>query len=414
MPFIATNLVAGGNGGLNGYETREVSMEAAAWMRSKPTEFRVRLEEPLDLPFRDEQGVPRFVGYYGPVDSRFGYGGGGITILRALTRLGITAAVSPAYNGAYETAYDVDLPKDAASQLGFRRFIPKWELAQCLPDDFARSNGAAHRVAWTMWEMNKVPDGSKWTKALPFGNWPELINKHSDRLVVPCKHNAEVFAAEGVQVPISVLPYGLDTELWPYVERPERETFTVVLYGDLTDRKGPFEAVIAFQRAFPTEDNVRLVLKTQHGHLGKIQGLPVIPDSRVRVINETWTRPQLLELLASADAFLWPSRGEGFGLPPLQAALTGLPVIMTTHTGMAEYYNPRYFYEIKTAGSSPAPIYGDWLDPDIDSAAEQLRKVYQNRKAASRKGKLAAGYVRKEFSLDAFATRLGAYLETLE
>ena len=171
---------------------------------------------------------------------------------------------------------------------------------------------------------------------------------------------------------------------------------------------------MAFQRAFPVEGNVRLVLKTQHGHCGAVQGIPVIPDTRIQVINETWTRPQLLDLLAAADAFLWPSRGEGFGLPPLQAALTGLPVIMTTHTGMAEYYNPRYFYEIKTARSSPAPIYGDWLDPDVDSAAEQLRKVYDNRKAANRKGKLAASYVRKEFSLDAFAKRLGAYLETLE
>jgi len=101
-------------------------------------------------------------------------------------------------------------------------------------------------------------------------------------------------------------------------------------------------------------------------------------------------------------------------LPPLQALLRELPVILTTHTEIAEYYDPRYFYKIENAGMSDAPPYGRWFDPDIDSAAAQLRAVYENRKAALKKGKLAAAYVRKNFSLEAFAGRLGTCLETLD
>lgn len=59
---------------------------------------------------------------------------------------------------------------------------------------------------------------------------------------------------------------------------------------------------------------------------------------------------------------------------------------MTTQTGMAEYYDPKYFYKIEDYGLSEAPIYGRWIDPDVDSAAAQLRYVYEHRQEALRKG----------------------------
>ncbi len=422
MTYLATLKPGVGQYGVPGVgafapgETRQVPTETAIWLRDQP-EFDVTAELPLDDQlFRDETGKPKYLGYYGPIDSRFGYGGGGITILRALTKLGIDVSVNPAYNGEkqYAAAYPVDLPFDAACQLARRTFIPKWEIAQCLPDAYEFNKYSKYRAGFCMWEMTHIPDGSKYSKDAPFGDWAALINKHTERLIVPCQHNAEVFSNCGVRVPITTIPYGLDVELWPYYERPERDIFTVVLFGDLTVRKGPKEAFQAFQTAFGHQDDVRLVLKSQHMHFGLGSNIPMTGDPRVSFINATWTRAQLLQFLHDADCFIWPSRGEGFGLPPLQAALTGLPVVMTTHTGMAEYYDPRYFYRIEAAGKSEAPLYGNWIDPDVDSAAAQLRKVYDNHKAALKKGKQAAAYARKNFSLDAFAGRLGAFLETLE
>jgi glycosyltransferase involved in cell wall biosynthesis len=423
VPICATNNVGPyGVGDLifRPGETKEVTNETAAYLLTLGKEFSLRHEgDGSDYPFRDEDGKVKYLSYFGPVDSRFGYGGGGITILRALSALGIQARVNSHYNNDpdFQLAYTRDLPPDALCQLEHRRWLPKWELAHCLPNDYSRSGGARYRVAWTMWEMDKVPDGTN-PKADVYGDWVGLINRDAQRLVVPCQHNAEVFEACGVRLPISVIPYGLDTEIWPFFERPtDRDIFTVVLYGDLTDRKGPFEAVQAFQRAFGQQDDVRLILKTQGYHLGKgatPQQMPIIRDPRIRVINESWTRAQLVEMLHSADCFLWPSRGEGFGLPPLQAALTGLPVLMTTHTGMGAYYDKRYFYKIQDAGKSPGPLYGNWYDPDVDSAADQLRHIYENRGAALRKGRAASTYVRREFSLSAFAARLGAYLDTLD
>lgn len=415
MPVFVTN--NGGDFGLPGIgcsrkgETHEVPMEVGTWLQKYP-EFQIRLEDGDEFRFRDEAGRPKYVGYYGPVDSRFGYGGGGILILRALTHLGIEVAVNPRYNADGHLAYTTDLHPDAASQVQPRRYFPRYELAHCLPDSYHYGKGAPRRIGWTMWESDRIPDGSRYSRKAPFGDWASLINEHTEQLIVPCQHNKELFEACGVKVPVTVIPYGLDTDIWPFHEREERDTFTVVLYGDLTERKGPFEAVVAFQRAFPKERNVRLILKTQYGHLGRGH-MPLIRDDRIVVINETWSRSQLIRLLHDADCFLWPSKGEGFGLPPLQAMLTGLPVVMTTHTGMAEYYDPKYFYEIRTAGMQEAPLYGRWYVPDVDHAAEQLRYVYEHRKEVLRKAKAGAAYVRKKFSMTQFAKRLSEFLDTL-
>jgi glycosyltransferase involved in cell wall biosynthesis len=215
-----------------------------------------------------------------------------------------------------------------------------------------------------------------------------------------------------VNVPVTVIPYGLDTDIWPYTERPERDTFTVVQFGDLTIRKGPFEAVAAFQRAFPTEKDVHLILKTQFGRLGR-GGWPIIKDERITLVNETWSRAELVSWLHAADCFIWLSRGEGFGLPPVQAMLTGLPVVLTTNTGMAEYYDPRYFSGVNNAGMSESPLGGEWYEPDVDHAADQLRQVYEHRKTALGKAKRGATWLRNTFSIDAFAGRLDAFLQTL-
>lgn len=394
--------------------TREVSMEVAAWLMRRPKEFSVTFSGPEDLALRDASGKVNRLGYFGPVDARFGYGGAGISILRALTSLGIQAQVMAHYQNGHRVAHLGDLPEDARSQLGRRDFIPQLALVHCLPSDLVRCL-TPRKVMWTMWETNRIPNGTKiddprWTA---LGNWTDHINQYAERLIVPCQHNAEVFAHCGVNKPIKVIPYGLDTEIWPYFERSARDAFTVVQYGDLSTRKGAEEGIQAFQRAFPTEQNVRLVLKTQGGILEPYVAKMYGKDRRISVYSNTWTRAQLVRLLHDADCFIWLSRGEGFGLPPLQAMLTGLPVVMTTHTGMAAYYNSLYFYGVRNAGMSDSPLGGKWYEPDVEHAAEQLRKVYDNRKTALKKAKNGAAYVRRDFSLEAFAGRLGTFLETL-
>lgn len=412
----ATNLA--GEYGVNGVgifqpgETKEIPLDVAVRLRER-SEFRLNYDA-SDLPLRDERGAVKYLEYFGPVDSRFGYGGAGITILRALTKLGVNTFVNPHYNNSHTEIYRKDLPDDAAQHLGNKPWLAQVALVHCLPPDLERCK-APRKVAWTMWETSKIPDGSpiqdvRWKE---LGNWVKLLNENAEHVVVPCLHNKEVFENCGVKLPVTVLPYGLDTDVWPLQDRPERDTFTVTQYGDLTTRKGTEEVILAFQQAFPNQIDVRLVLKTQGPLLARFVSAVYGKDPRITVISDTFTREQLVNLLYHSDCFIWLSRGEGFGLPPLQAALTGLPVITTTHSGMGAYYKPQFFYGVQSTGTSPSPLGGEWYEPSVDHAAQQLRTVYENRKAATKRGKAAATYTRNSFSLNAFTERLGAFLDTL-
>ena len=317
-------------------ERRAVSMEVAARVDGNP-DFEVSASG--DLPFRDKNGDARYLGFSGSTDPRFGYGTGGVAIVRALMGLDIAVRFNPHYRGSFAT----NAPADVRTIFGKKAFIPGLEIAQCLPSSLAPS--LSRRVMWTMWETSEPPNAKStyglgnYTFPGPprhFGDWPGLINSNSERLVVPCAHNKELFENYGVRVPVDVIPYGIRDSEWPFQSRKRGDVFTFFQYGDLSARKGAYEAIVAFKRAFPKDKNVRLVLKT-YQKFDYSMSVPEIDDPRIVIVNELWTHDQLLKALYRSDAFVWLSRGEGFGFPPLQALLTGLPVISTRHTGMAEW-----------------------------------------------------------------------------
>lgn len=50
---------------------------------------------------------------------------------------------------------------------------------------------------------------------------------------------------------------------------------------------------------------------------------------------------------ASVDAFVLPSRGEGWGRPHVEAMSMGLPIIATNWSGTTEYLDESVGYPIK-------------------------------------------------------------------
>lgn len=350
---------------------------------------------------------PKQLGFLGNINVNSGYGGGSIDILRALKLAGYQTSVDPTLG-----VHTSELHKDVLEQLAARPWVPATRIAHTIPDYFEKSYREGQRtIGWTMWETSAPPDGTKG----PFCNWVAAINAYTDALIVPSEHSKEIFERHGAEVPIRVVNYGLDGNEWPYHERVDDGVFRVVLYGDLTSRKAPLEAIEAFQQAFPTQADVEFVIKTHDNQLGmgKIIGIPEFADKRIKVINEFWPREHMRQLLKTADCFLWLSRGEGFGLPPLQAALSGVPVITTRHTGMAEYYNGNYFAGVDADTTSPAPLSGRWFEPNINDAARALRHIYDNQKTSQIVAGKAAQYVRDNFSIETMSRNLGAALEEL-
>jgi glycosyltransferase involved in cell wall biosynthesis len=256
-----------------------------------------------------------------------------------------------------------------------------------------------------MWESTEVP---AWRV--------DELNRSAELVYVPCRQNAESFAASGVEVPVRVLHHGVDAARFPLLERPEGRPFTFGTYGDLSHRKGLDALLRAFREEFEPGEPVQLLVKSG-GQLPPDLGGG---DPRIRV--ETGFRDQaaLLELLRDMDAFVMPSRGEGFGLCGLEAMATGLPLIATDWSGPADYVRDcgalPLRYELADAGGvtvGNSHFFGEWAEPDVGHLRELMRGLASDRAAARERGLRCAAAVRERWGWDRPALQLRQDLDAL-
>lgn len=212
-----------------------------------------------------------------------------------------------------------------------------------------------HRVSFTMWETDQLPDY--------FINW---IKKY-DQILVPCEHNLELFSQHHADV--KVVPLGVDTKFWSGYSEPDGP-FKFMAGGSLWYRKGLDLVVTAFQRL--NIPNTELHIKAApHAN-----DTPNIKDPRI-IMHRKWMDPEAQrDWYKQGHVYIAPSRGEGFGLMPLQAISMGIPTIVSDSTGQQQF---TYLATgVVSTGKSPAMTVGNWDEPDIDELCEQMLEHHRN------------------------------------
>jgi len=143
-----------------------------------------------------------------------------------------------------------------------------------------------------------------------------------------------------VVTPLGVSP-GL-APLSPEARQEFRETHglhrpTLLYLGTLEPRKNIPNLLRAFDRVADRLD-ADLVLGGAEGWLTEELHQTLAEMNQRERVRLTGFIPEgeLASWLSAADAFVFPSRYEGFGLPPLEAMACGTPVIASTSSSLPE------------------------------------------------------------------------------
>ncbi|MDO8599435.1 MAG: glycosyltransferase family 1 protein [bacterium] len=170
-----------------------------------------------------------------------------------------------------------------------------------------------------------------------------LAVRHADRIVVPTRHVARELERYYRCDPekVAVIHHGVESrimnkELWgnttmsPSFMIPN--SLFILYVGRLEHKKNVVRMVEAFTAIASRHPHVRLVLAGSPGY-GHEEVMAAIARSPVadRIATPGWIdRAQYHQLLASSTVFLFPTLGEGFGLPIIEAFAAGAPVITST------------------------------------------------------------------------------------
>lgn len=261
----------------------------------------------------------------------------------------------------------------------------------------------------TMTEGSEAPPG-----------WAEIIRRHNvSRIIVPCEHNAAVFAEALPEMPIHVIPGGTDPDDFPVIkERPDRP-YTFLTVADRGSRKGWVEVWQAFYRAFgtPTETpDVRLIIKARpngNDMLELIAGAER-PDPRITIMFDDLSN--IADFYALGDCLALPARSEGWGMIMREGAASSLPVITQRYSGMDDGHTDKWALVVEKGHMEPIParfehIAGSWRKADVGELADWMRWCYDNPDDATMFGSRASTWIREHQTWSHTAQRLVELLE---
>jgi glycosyltransferase involved in cell wall biosynthesis len=141
---------------------------------------------------------------------------------------------------------------------------------------------------------------------------------------------------------VVVTPWGVDERFAPGHAAPatlaslEIERPYLLTVGSLQPRKNLEAALAAFERLPGDEHELVVVGGRGWGDADLLERIRRSPASeRVRLTGRV-SDETLVELYRGAECFVFPSRYEGFGLPPLEAMACGTPVVSSERSSMPE------------------------------------------------------------------------------
>lgn len=290
-----------------------------------------------------------------------------------------------------------------------RKFLKSYPQVVYGVADVFHKNSGKYKIGYTMLETTGIP-----------AEWVEACNR-MDEIWVPSHFNIKTFQDSGVKVPMYVMPLGIDPGYYnpEIVSYKKHNRYTFLTVFEWGERKAPEVLLRAYSKAFTAKDDVVLLCKVNNNdssihvenEIRKL-GMPADGPEIVLLYNTAFDDYDMPTLYRSADCFVTATRGEGWGMPILEAMACGLPTIATNWSAQTDFMNEKYAYPVEVeklidAKAKCAYYEGfQWAQVSEEHLIHQMRYVYEHREEAVARGRNAGDYVRKEFSWDRAAQKM--------
>lgn len=286
------------------------------------------------------------------------------------------------------------------------------------PRDFHREDDA-FTVGFSYAESTRVPPV-----------WVGKINREVDALAVGSEFSRDAFMKSGVRRPIWVIPHAVNPSIF-HPGKPSRRLervwpgFRFLSVFEWAPRKGPDILLRAYWEEFSDDEDVCLIIKTKSA-FGKETGNSrrqlqnLIRRYKPRHAAPVWvydgnlSEGQMASLYQNASAFVLPTHGEGVGFPILEAAMCGVPILVTRFGGHVErlashgvyYFSHRMGPIPPSVAAEWGSLRGAWANPTVPSVRKEMRRVYLDEGKASRKAEGVLNELRQKLRWDLSAEEL--------
>ncbi len=376
--------------------------------------------------------------FIGPVLTASGYGVHGRQLLAALYATGeFDIAVESLKWG--ETPFLQDESLQWIRELAAKRHqSPDIAIQLSIPNEFKRRAPL----------MVGVTAGIEVDRVAP--EWLLACNNEVDLVIVPSEHSRRSFIVEystqsgeklHLNKPIFVVPEGVDTAVYKPSSAPSsildelgvpEKNFVFVGLGldkaQGRDRKNVSTLVEWFCRAFAGNKNVGLILKTSIVNASRIDyettkariaaikgGVGCGEYPKVFLVHGRLSEPELAGIYNDPRVIssISLTHGEGFGLPLIEAAACGLPVMATDWSGHLDFLTKDGKKLFVPVDHDLKEIYPEcvwpgvmnqgtrWAVPKEGDAVTKMQKLVMSSATPRKWAEELAGHVGKTFSLEA-------------
>ncbi|MGA8296512.1 MAG: glycosyltransferase [Acidimicrobiales bacterium] len=238
------------------------------------------------------------------------------------------------------------------------------------------------------------------------------VARFLDEIWVPSDYCARAIRTI-TDVPVFVVGYPVEVpEVDPSIDvarlgMPEGFVFFFMFdFLSTVSRKNPLGLIKAFCRAFDPGEGPSLVLKSINADERTVDAAGIRdaigdrPD--IFFVDAYYSSAECSAMLARANCYVSLHRSEGFGLTLAESMALGVPVIATGYSGNLDFMSDEIAFLVPAGrsrvgrGSPPYPPDSIWGEPDIDAAAEQMRRVYESPGEASGRAARARKAVLRE------------------